>query len=209
MRREALEYRAQLRGASRHLHGALDHLDWLLVEYLWRRATSRIKVGSPLWQEIHHRLGLRSSTERNMVRRRVFLEATMRSSLHDLREYPMVQINYPWNLTLSPRVVLNRGVFVHAVAPVEIGVGALIGPYVVINSGNHRYSDRTRAIRGQGHDCEPIVIADDVWVGAGATILKGVTIGEGAVVAAGAVVTNNVDPFTIVGGIPAHQIGVR
>ena len=48
-----------------------------------------------------------------------------------------------------------------------------------------------------------------MWIGAGATILKGVDIGEGAVVAAGAVVTKNVAPYSIVAGVPAKKIGER
>lgn len=51
-----------------------------------------------------------------------------------------------------------------------------------------------------------ITIASDAWVGTGAVILPGVTIGEGAVVGANSVVIKNVDPYTIVGGVPAHFI---
>jgi acetyltransferase-like isoleucine patch superfamily enzyme len=52
----------------------------------------------------------------------------------------------------------------------------------------------------------PVVISDDVWIGAKATILKGVTVGRGAVVGAGAVVTKDVAPFTLVAGNPARFI---
>ena len=48
-----------------------------------------------------------------------------------------------------------------------------------------------------------------MWIGAKACVLKGVTIGEGAVIAAGSVVIKDVLPYTIVGGIPAKQIGER
>ena len=50
---------------------------------------------------------------------------------------------------------------------------------------------------------KPIRIEDKVWIGANVTILQGVTIGEGAIVAAGAVVTKDVEPRTVVGGVPA------
>lgn len=55
----------------------------------------------------------------------------------------------------------------------------------------------------------PILIEDHAWIGSKAIILKGVTVGRGAVVAAGSVVTDDVEPFTIVGGNPAKVIRQR
>lgn len=55
----------------------------------------------------------------------------------------------------------------------------------------------------------PVVIGNDVWIGQGAKILNGVTIGDGAIVAAGAVVVKDVEPYTIVGGVPAKPIKKR
>ncbi len=54
-----------------------------------------------------------------------------------------------------------------------------------------------------------IKIGNDVWIGHGAVILAGVTIGDGAVVAAGAVVTKDVEPYSVVGGVPAKFIKNR
>ncbi|WP_026560974.1 CatB-related O-acetyltransferase [Bacillus sp. J37] len=53
------------------------------------------------------------------------------------------------------------------------------------------------------------VIGNDVWIGANVTILRGVTIGDGAVIAAGAVVNKDVQPYEIVGGVPAKHIRYR
>ena len=55
----------------------------------------------------------------------------------------------------------------------------------------------------------PVVIEDDVRIGANVTILKGVTIGRGSVVAAGAVVTKSCPPYSIIGGVPAKVLKMR
>ena len=54
----------------------------------------------------------------------------------------------------------------------------------------------------------PVSIADDVWIGFGASILKGVSIGQGAIVGAGSLVTSNVRPWAVVVGSPAREIRV-
>jgi len=56
---------------------------------------------------------------------------------------------------------------------------------------------------------KPCSIGNDVWIGAGASILRGVKIGDGAVIGAGAVVTKDVEPYSIVAGVPAKKIGQR
>jgi maltose O-acetyltransferase len=55
----------------------------------------------------------------------------------------------------------------------------------------------------------PTVIEDDEWIGTRALIMPGVRVGRGAIVGAGAVVTRDVDPFTVVGGVPARLIRRR
>jgi hypothetical protein len=56
---------------------------------------------------------------------------------------------------------------------------------------------------------QPVEVGHDVWVGHGAIVLPGVSIGNGAVVGAGAVVTDDVEPYTVVGGVPAGPVRRR
>ena len=77
-----------------------------------------------------------------------------------------------------------------------------IGHNVVLATINHDLDPTKR----QSMSYAPIHIGKNVWIGANATVLAGVTIGDGAVVAAGAVVTKDVEPNTIVGGIPAKAL---
>lgn len=87
-----------------------------------------------------------------------------------------------------------------------IGHNVLIGPNVVISTGNHDYEKTELSAIEQEFYGKPIRIGDNVWIGANAVVLGGVSIGDHAVVAAGAVVTDDVPPYTVVGGVPAKKI---
>ena len=64
-------------------------------------------------------------------------------------------------------------------------------------------------IKGSPRSKGDIVIGNDVWIGNDAKIMSGVKIGDGAVIAGSAVVTRDVDPYTVVGGVPAKPIKRR
>jgi len=92
---------------------------------------------------------------------------------------------------------------------VTIGRNCLITRRVAILTGTHRFRSRGRLIYEQGIEAADVRIGDDCWIGYAAIVLGGVTVGEGAVVAAGSVVTKDVEPYTVVGGVPAKKIGER
>ncbi|MBM4266118.1 MAG: acyltransferase [Deltaproteobacteria bacterium] len=103
---------------------------------------------------------------------------------------------------------VNAGAFVSGRGGLTLGSGVLIGPNAVIVSTDHVF-DGARPIAEQGQLLRPTTIGDDVWIGANAVILAGVKIATGTVVAAGAVVGKDTEPYTIVGGVPAREIGRR
>lgn len=90
-----------------------------------------------------------------------------------------------------------------------VGKFCAIGPGCVLRSANHCFNDPDTPISHQGHLPGTIIINDDVWLGANCVITPDVTIGAGAVVGAGSVVTHDVEPWSIVGGVPAKVIGWR
>lgn len=92
---------------------------------------------------------------------------------------------------------------------VTLGDYVRIATHVVMVSSNHIFSDPDVPISQQGVTCEGIVVEDDVWIGCNVTILDGARIGRGSVIAAGSVVRGWVEPFSIMGGVPARLIKTR
>lgn len=100
--------------------------------------------------------------------------------------------------------VINHGCLLYSTGGLEIGDEVNISAGVWLITGSHDMNNPQFRVT-----YAPIVIGNHVWIGVRATVLPGVTIGRGAVVMAGAMVTADVEPFAIVGGIPAHVIGTR
>lgn len=94
-------------------------------------------------------------------------------------------------LKIGSRVYLNRNTMIVCRDSVEIGSGTTVGPNVMIYDHDHDLQNRGRICSS------PISIGEDVWIGGGAIILKGVTIGNNSVIAAGSIVTRNVPANTI------------
>lgn len=92
------------------------------------------------------------------------------------------------------------------IGPVIIGNHVNLAQGIIVTALNHNYSDTTKRIDEQGVSTMPVVIGDDVWIGANAIVLPGVTIGSHVVIAAGAVVTKDVPDYTLVAGVPAKVI---
>lgn len=99
------------------------------------------------------------------------------------------------------------GCTISAATSITIGNHVLLGSgCLVTDSDAHPVDPDERRLGGQTIS-KPIVIEDDVFIGARAIVLKGVTIGKGSVVGAGAVVAKDVPPYSVVVGNPAKVVG--
>jgi acetyltransferase-like isoleucine patch superfamily enzyme len=111
-------------------------------------------------------------------------------------------------IQIGKHVYINRSTILDASLSITIGDDTMIGPNCYLTDHDHGL-DLDATLGEQPLVEAPLHIGDNVWIGAHATILKGVTVGEQAVVAAGAVVTQDVPPRTIVGGVPARPLRTR
>ena len=113
------------------------------------------------------------------------------------------------HLQVGDRTVFGHHCTVAADRSVVIGAHCLFGEFTSIRDHDHAFDAAGGAILDQGRSTAPVAVGDDVWVGAKATITRGVTIGSGAVVGAHAVVTRDLPPGSVAVGIPARVVRMR
>ncbi len=120
---------------------------------------------------------------------------------------PNVYLSNAIGTTIGLNCRINENVFIQQ-ATIEDEV--LIAPNVAILSISHNHEKLEKSIVNQG-DSKPNapIIKKGAWLGRNVIVMPGITVGEGAIVGAGAVVTKNIEPFTIVGGVPAKFIKKR
>lgn len=152
---------------------------------------------------------------------------------HNVR-FSKMQVTWPHKVWLGDRCSLEHGAYLNAAGGYSEGVSIAIGEGCFIGSGcefnitsgltigrcsligagtriiDHNHGTAGDSyIKDQPETSAPILIGEDVWVGANVLILEGVTIGDGAIVAAGSVVTRSVAPNTVVAGCPARPKRLR
>lgn len=111
-------------------------------------------------------------------------------------------------LVIRSGTYVNRYCMFDAHERIEVGRNCMLGPNCYFTDANHGTA-AGRLVKQQAMEPKPVIIEDDVWLGAGVIVLRGVRIGCGAVIGAGAVVTKDVAANVIVTGVPAREIGRR
>jgi maltose O-acetyltransferase len=117
---------------------------------------------------------------------------------------PPFYCDYGYQTHVGANVFVNFGLVALDVATIHIGDDVQIGPYVQLLTPTHPLDPDERRSKWEGG--EPIVVAENVWLGGGVIVGPGVTIGAGTVVGAGAVVANDLPAGVLALGVPARVV---
>lgn len=144
-----------------------------------------------------------------------YLRATyLRFFMKHMGKRVFVQFNFRSgslkNISIGNFVYINHDVEMYShEAKIKIGNYVMIGPNTYISTTDHGYADFSKPMSLQKGKAGNITIEDDVWIGTKVILRPNIIIGRGSIVGAGAVVTKDVEPYSIVGGVPAKLIKYR
>lgn len=165
----------------------------LMHQYMTKMAFEAMKITSELNSSFH--------TPEEI--RQLFFRLIGQPEEETFGMFPPFTTDFGKNIHVGKNVFINSGCRFQDHGGITLGDGTLVGHNVVFATLNHGFAADDR---GSTYP-KPIRTGKNVWIGANATILPGVVIGDNAIVAAGAVVTKDVPADTIVGGVPAKEIG--
>ena len=174
-------------------------VDWLIMDQVETRPRWYVRMLAPFYQ----RRGRHSKIYRSV---RMDTPPYRKFSLGD---YSVVESFSCINNAVGDVVIGDHtriGLHNTVIGPVTIGHHVNLAQGITITALNHNFGDKSQRIDSQGISTNPVVIGDDIWIGANAVVLPGVSIGNHSVVAAGAVVTRDVPPHSLVAGVPAKII---
>lgn len=150
-------------------------------------------------------IGLSSSN----AMRKIFCKISGASIAPKVIMHIGMQVREPWKLKIGMGTIVGDHCILDARSGLNIGSNVNISSNVSIWSLQHDYRDPYFACPTPDKRKLEINIEDRAWLGCNVIVLPGVTIGEGAVCCGGCVVTKDVEPYSVVAGIPAKKIGER
>lgn len=145
-----------------------------------------------------------------------FVENTTRNSAVPLLDLKGINARIEPGATIRDQVIIGDNAVIMMGALINIGaeigagtmidMGAVLGGRAIVGKNAHIGANAVLAGVVEPASATPVIVEDNVLIGANAVVLEGVRIGQGAIVAAGAIVTEDVAPHTVVGGIPARKL---
>lgn len=174
-------------------------VDWIIMNQVQTRPRWFIRMLAPLYQHRGKHSVIHRSARMDTPPYRKF----------SLGDYSVVESFACINNAVGDVIIGDHtriGLHNTIIGPVTIGHHVNLAQGITVTALNHNFEDAGKRIDEQGVSTKPVVIEDDIWIGANAVVLPGVTIGHHSVVAAGAVVTKDVPPHSLVAGVPAKII---
>jgi len=144
-----------------------------------------------------------------IVIRRILYRSLFKKMGRDALIYPGVYITHTYGIEVGDKLSVNSGAVLDGRGGIRIGNSVMVGPHAVLVSSTHQHKQIEVPMTILDHIMQPLVIQDDVWIGANAFIKGGINIGRGVVIAAGSSVLTDIEEYKIVGGVPGHIIGDR
>jgi len=138
----------------------------------------------------------------------IILQSQMVSIGSNVKFYPGVYVS-PCNKDIIIGSYTHFATYSILYGPLEIGNYCAIADHVVFASIGHGYDSVSIPFVKQPSVQKKIIVEDNVWIGANSVIIQGVRIGTGSIIGAGSVVTHDVEPYSVVGGVPARIIKKR
>lgn len=174
-------------------------VDWMIMNQVQTRPRWFIRMLAPLYQHRGKHSVIHRSARMDTPPYRKF----------SLGDYSVIESFACINNAVGDVIIGDHtriGLHNTIIGPVTIGCHVNLAQGITVTALNHNFEASDKRIDEQGVSTTPVIIEDDIWIGANAVILPGVTIGNHSVVAAGAVVTKNVPPHSLVAGVPAKII---
>ncbi len=174
-------------------------VDWIIMNQTETRPRWFVRLLAPLYQHRGRHAVIHSSVRMDTPPYRQFR----------LGNYSVVESYACINNAVGDVIIGDHtriGLHNTIIGPVTIGSHVNLAQGITITALNHNFTDTNKRIDEQGVSTNPVVLEDDIWIGANAVVLPGVSIGAHSVIAAGAVVTKNVPPHSLVAGVPAKII---
>ena len=174
-------------------------VDWIIMNQVQTRPRWFIRLLAPLYQHRGRHSVIHDSARMDTPPYRKF----------SLGDYSVIESFACINNAVGDVIIGGHtriGLHNTIIGPVTIGHHVNLAQGITVTALNHNFDDPKKRIDEQGISTKPVVIEDDIWIGANAVILPGVTIGHHTVVAAGAIVTKDVPPHSLVAGVPAKII---
>ena len=174
-------------------------VDWLIMNQVQTRPRWYIRMLAPLYQ---HR------GRHSVIHRSVRMDTPPYRQFR-LGNYSVIESGACINNSVGDVIIGDHtrvGLHNTVIGPVTIGSHVNLAQGITVTALNHNFAEISKRIDEQGISTTPIIIEDDVWIGANAVVLPGVRIGTHSVVAAGAIVTKDVPPSSLAAGVPSKII---